>query len=335
MYINENMLNQLDCSLDENHREMVVMTMDYFRRHSHQRRGESGTQPPQLCSRSVSNFRDSAKSTISAGYGATVHPLVNTSWGVPTMMAANDARSIAILLSDIGGWGTKVRISTKNGIEYLILTGYPGLRNRLKGTRYKIGNAKLVDMGIGKYGIRGSTVKGFKLSCWVAVGIEVAEWLYSDERIWTDLFGAVGVELVKAGIATAVGYAAGVVAGLLITSAAAPLAFGAVFVFAVGIGLNVLDNHFGIKNSVKAGLRYATDHIEYFSDKIREINSTDLQRYAEQTVADIAASIADGLYKEAKDWVIRKTNLDGLNLPNWPSAPRMPSIPNLDLPRIF
>jgi len=329
------MLNQLDCSLDENHREMVVMTMDYFRRHSLRQNTETSTQPPQLCSRNVSNFMDSVKSTVGTVYGAAVHPGVNTNWGVPTVMAANDARSIGTLLRDIGGWNTKVRISTRNGIEYLILTGYPGLRNQLKGTRYKLENQKLVNLGIGKYGIRGSTVKGFKLSCWVAAGIEVAEWLYSDERIWTDLFGAVGVELVKAGIATAVGYAAAVAAGALFTAAAAPVAFGALFVFVVGIGLNILDNHFGIKNAVKSGLRYATEHIEYIRDKVREIKPGDLQKYAEKTASDIASNIVESLYEGAKDWVIRKIQPDGLDLPTWPSAPRMPSLPNLDIPRIF
>lgn len=85
----------------------------------------------------------------------------------------------------------------------------------------------------------------------MAVGIEVAEWAFNDEAVLTDLFGDIGVELVKAGIATTVGYAAGVFAGTLITAAAAPVAAGAIFVFIVGYGLNAIDNHYGIKTRSK------------------------------------------------------------------------------------
>ncbi|MNF63308.1 hypothetical protein D3C84_450060 [compost metagenome] len=98
----------------------------------------------------------------------------------------------------------------------------------MKGTRYGIRNAQLVEVGIGKYGIRGSSVKGFKLSCYVAVGIEVLEWVFNDEAVLSDLFAGVGVKLIKAGIATAIGYAAAMAAGALFTAAAFPVAVGAV-----------------------------------------------------------------------------------------------------------
>ncbi|WP_244858281.1 hypothetical protein [Pseudomonas sp. PP3] len=167
-------------------------------------------------------------------YNATVHSFVNTNWGVPAALGAYDAYNVGRLLSDIGGIGTKIRVLIKNGKRYVVLTGYPGLRNRLKGTRYGIRNAQLVEVGIGKYGIRGSSVKGFKLTCYVAVGIELLEWVFNDEAVLSDLFAGVGVELIKAGIATAIGYAAAMAAGALFTAAAFPVAVGAVVVFGIG-----------------------------------------------------------------------------------------------------
>jgi len=145
----------------------------------------------------------------------------------------------------------------------------------------------------------------------------------------SDLFGGIGVELIKAGIASALGYAAALAAGALFTAAAAPVIAGALVVFAVGLGLNALDNHFGIKNAVKAGLRYAVDHIEAIHKTITEIKPADLRRYAEETATNIAGRIADELYDEAKSWIIRKVRPDGIDLPNWPSAPRLPSMPSL------
>ncbi|WP_263261199.1 hypothetical protein [Pseudomonas sp. RIT-PI-S] len=100
--------------------------------------------------------------------------------------------NIGRLLRDIGGLGTKVRISVHNGRQYLILTGYPGLRRVLRGTRYGIRNPQLVEVGIGRYGIRGTSISGFKLSCYVAVGVEVLEWIFNDEAVMTDLFAGIG-----------------------------------------------------------------------------------------------------------------------------------------------
>ncbi|WP_225934153.1 hypothetical protein [Pseudomonas azerbaijanoccidentalis] len=262
-------------------------------------------------------------------YNATVHSFVNTNWGVPAALGAYDAYNVGRLLSDIGGIGTKIRVLIKNGKQYVVLTGYPGLRNRLKGTRYGIRNAQLVEVGIGKYGIRGSSVKGFKLSCYVAVGIEVLEWVFNDEAVLSDLFAGVGVELIKAGIATAIGYAAAMAAGALFTAAAFPVAVGAVVVFGIGIGLNVLDNQYGIKNSVKSGMRYALHNIEQLHEKATRISIKDLQIYTEKVATSVIGELIDQAYDETKSWIVRKIQPNDLPLPSWPKAPELPNISKL------
>lgn len=333
MSLSTSQLSELDREIDQNQREMLVISMDEINAHpgdfsSH----TSATQAPQVCSRTQPEMLNGTW-TAQSVYNSTLHEFVNTNWGVPTALGAYDAYNSARLLRDIGGFGTKVRVSTHNGKQYLILTGYPGLRNKLRGTRYGIRNAKVVELGIGRYGIRGSSITGFKISCWVAVGIEVLEWFFNDEAVMTDLFAGIGVELVKAGIATAVGYAAAAAFGAVFTAAALPVVVGAVVVFAIGIGLNALDNHYGIKNSVKAGMRYAVDNVSYLHEKATQITVKDLQNYAEETVANIAAEIADELYKEAKSWIIKKVQPRGLDLPNWPDAPRLPKLPGFNLPK--
>lgn len=85
-------------------------------------------------------------------YNGIPHTVVNTNCGVPAGMALIDIKNISILLRDIGGFGTEARISVHNGKQYLIITGYPGLRRKLKGTRYGVRNAQLLELGIGKYG---------------------------------------------------------------------------------------------------------------------------------------------------------------------------------------
>lgn len=333
MSLSTSQLSQLDREIDQNQREMIVIPMDQLSAHQAEPDPDMcATQAPQVCSRTQPGLLNGTWTTQSI-YNATAHEFVNTNWGVPTALGAYDAYNSARLLRDIGGFGTKTRVSTHNGRQYLILTGYSGLRNKLRGTRYGVRNAQLVELGIGKYGIRGSSISGFKLSCWVAVGVEVLEWFFNDEAVMTDLFAGVGVELIKAGIASAVGYAAAVAFGAVFTAAALPVVVGAVVVLAVGIGLNALDNHYGIKNSVKAGMRYAVDNISHLHEKATQITVKDLQNYAEEAVANIASEIADQLYKEAKSWIIRKVQPQEFSLPGWPNAPRLPKLPGFSVPK--
>ncbi|MNJ26995.1 hypothetical protein D3C77_214910 [compost metagenome] len=334
MSLSNSQLSQLDRELDHNQREMVVMPMDDLRAQAVAFDASSSTtQAPQVCSRTQTNMLNGVWSGTQSLYNATVHPFVNTNWGVPSALGAYDAYNVAKLLRDIGGFGTKVRISSHNGREYLILTGYPGLRNKLRGTRYGIRNAQLIDLGVGKYGIRGSSIIGFKLSCYVAVGVEILEWIFNDEAVMSDLFAGVGVELIKAGIASAVGYAAALAIGTVFTAAALPAIIGAVIVLAIGIGLNAIDNRYGVKNSVKAGMRYAIENLQDIQEKIAKISANDLKNYAEESITNVAAKIADEIYSEAKSWVIRKVQPRDFNLPNWPDAPKLPKFPGFILPK--
>jgi len=335
MFVSKVMLDQLAYEMEKNNREMVVMLLSDLRIDAKNVQGtHAATQPPQNCNLNQRYWLDCAWNEMKTNYNGIPHTFVNTNWGVPAGLAAVDAKNIAILLRDIGGFGTKARVSVRNGQEYLILTGYPGLRRKLKGTRYGVRNAQLLELGIGKYGIRGSSIQGFKISCWVAVGIEVAEWAFNDEAVLTDLFGGIGVELVKAGIATTVGYAAGVFAGTLITAAAAPVAAGAIFVFVVGYGLNVIDNHYGIKNAVKASLRHAVTHFENIQAQVTKIDVDEIKEEVEQSIADMAAQTAEYLYDEAKRWAIRKIQPGELRFPRLPSGGNLPMLNNFKIPKI-
>ena len=335
MSLSDTQLNKLDRDMDNNQQEMVVLSME----HSYALIAEyntsfgAGTQPPLICARTQPGMLDGLWGGTQSIYNATIHTAVNTTWATSTALGAYDAYNITRLLRDIGGIGTKIRISAKNGKQFVILTGYPGLRRRLNGTRYGIRNAELVEVGIGKYGIRGSSVAGFKLSCYVAVGIEVLEWIFNDEAVMSDLFAGVGVELIKAGIASAVGYAAAMAVGAVFTAAALPIVVGAVVVFAVGIGLNALDNKYGIKDSVKSGMRYAVDNVKLLHERATRITAKDLQRYTENIATQVVQGILDQAYDETKSWILRKIQPGDLPLPNWPKSPSLPNFSNFKLPK--
>lgn len=188
-------------------------------------------------------------------------------------------------------------------------------------------------MGIGRYGIRGSSVAGFKLSCYVAVGIEVLEWVFNDEALLSDLFAGIGVELIKAGIASAIGYAFATGFGAVVATAALPVVLGALVVFAVGFGLNEIDNRYGIKNSVKSGLRCAVDNISVLHEKATRISASDLQRYTEEVATSVIQAVIDQAYDETKSWILRKIQPGDIPLPNWPRVPELPNLSNFKLPK--
>ncbi|MBP0953930.1 hypothetical protein JTA33_26160 [Pseudomonas sp. 20GA0080] len=132
--------------------------------------------------------------------------------------------------------------------------------------------------------------------------------VFNDEAVLTDLFGGIGVELIKAGIATAHGYAAGLAAGAFFSAAALPVVVGAIIVFAVGIGLNELDNRYNIKSSVKSGMRYAADNVAELHETLTKISAKDLRVYTEDLATGILQSLMDKAVDETKSWVLKKSN---------------------------
>ncbi|WP_415639809.1 hypothetical protein [Pseudomonas floridensis] len=135
------------------------------------------------------------------------------------------------------------------------------------------------------------------------------EWFFNDEAVLTDLFGGIGVELIKAGIATALGYAAGLAAGAFFGAPALPVVVGAIIVFAVGIGLNELDNRYNIKSSVKAGMRYAADNVAELDETLTKISAKDLRVYTEDLATGILQSLMDKAVDETKSCALKKSNL--------------------------
>lgn len=337
MGLNSSQLTQLDRQMDENRTELVIMSReDAVHLAASNERRQSPCIPLKVCSRSQNWMLDGIRGATQPVYNDSIHRLVNTSWGSPVLLAVNDTYDLTLLLRNIGGFGTQIRYSTYRGQQYVILTGRPGLRQILRGTRYGIRNAQLVEFGIGHYGIRGSSLAGFRLSCYVAVGIEVLEWFFSDEATVADLLGGVFVELVKAGIGSAIGYAVATLVAGVAASAAMPLVAGAAMIFVVGIALNAIDNEMEIKATVKASLNYAVEHVQLITEKIQPIDTRTLERYKNDVINSVTDAVIDTAVDEAKSWLLDK--IPSRLIPstpdfNWPKAPNLPRLPNFNLPK--
>ena len=325
MSLSNAQLDALDRELDENQRELIILPMDGpVTRIPPFTTVPSPTKAPQICTRTQPGLLDGAWGKTQAAYNGTVHKYVNTNAGVPSALAAYDVYNFAKFYRDIGGFGTKVKISTHNGRQYLVLTGYPGLRNKLKGTRYGLRNPQLVEMGIGKYGMRGTSISGFKLSCYVAVGIEVLEWVFDDEAVISDLFVGIGIEFIKAAIATLVGYLAALAFGMAAPFAVVFVAAGAAFVLITGYQLNVLDKDYKIKETVKAAARNKLHEIEDILGKFTKIAIYQFQALIENNLPKESPNDIISFHGDSKSYVTRKIQTNGYGFAGWPLPPRLP-----------
>ena len=147
-----------------------------------------------------------------------------------------DAYSLQQVLKEMGITG-RATVKTIKGKEYVVLSGYPGLRKTLTGTKYGVKNAKIVQMGIGPAGIAKSAFKGGGITIVLTVGADILEAVVNDEDLMTSKLGfTIVTDVGKAGIGAAIGYAASMLAIGATSIAAAPLAVGIV----VGVGISLL-----------------------------------------------------------------------------------------------
>lgn len=155
-----------------------------------------------------------------------------------------DGVTLARLVNDLGIRG-KVVTKDINGRQYVIFGGYAGLRNIFRGTRYSADHHKVVQMGIGKLGMKHLVKAGARLTIYITVPLSVLECILKDQVTMSALVGTVTADLVKVGIAGIAGFSV----GLLAVTASAPAAL-TVFL-AIGVGLvtsmavEYIDAHYG------------------------------------------------------------------------------------------
>ncbi|MDH0777051.1 hypothetical protein N5C96_26905 [Delftia tsuruhatensis] len=202
-----------------------------------------------------------AQSALGRYWTQTASPNAGKPWTIPASMLANDAYLFTrtLIALRLAGARTYVKATPKG--TYIIITGRAGFRgNLLQGTRFLTTNPRMVQMGLGMRGLQGVARGGFILSLVVGIGVESLDFIFNDEKTMHDLVGGIGVEAVKAGLATMVGLGAGLVVGVgAATLAILPLVTMAVAVFLSGIALNKIDEIWDIKKNVIFALKMQTD----------------------------------------------------------------------------
>ncbi|WP_017405240.1 hypothetical protein [Delftia tsuruhatensis] len=197
-----------------------------------------------------------AHSALGQYWTHTASPTAGKPWVAPASLMVSDAYLITKTLIALGLAGARSYIKTTATGTYIIITGYAGLRRQLlQGTRFLAANPRMVQMGLGIRGLQNVAKGGFLLSLVVGTGIETLDFIFNDEKTMHDLVGGIGVEAVKAGLATMIAISAGALTASVTTLVIFPLGAMALAIFATGALLNYTDQRWKIKQNVITALK--------------------------------------------------------------------------------
>ena len=152
------------------------------------------------------------------------------------------------------------------GKTYIKITGYPGMRRILEGTRYAVDHPQMLEMGIGIRGLGNALIKGTRFCIFASMAWRVIELIFKSDYDLVDFLVDITMDAAKAVVASVV---IGVIAGAL-TLWSVPIIIIAGIVIIAGIYLNInlneLDDMQGLSISLKEKLRIALTEYQRVND---------------------------------------------------------------------
>ena len=110
------------------------------------------------------------------------------------LISYKDAGKIVFTLK---GLGVKAVQYSYGGKMYVKITGYPSLRRILNGTRYRVNHPKLLELGIGKAGVRAGTISGAKFCIWFSACWRLVELIFRSDHDVAAFLGNITMDVAK------------------------------------------------------------------------------------------------------------------------------------------
>jgi hypothetical protein len=162
-----------------------------------------------------------------------------------------DTYTLSLVCKDLGLNGRATPKVIK-GRQYIVLSGYAGFRNHLPGTVYSASNRKIIQMAIGSLGITNMVKRGARLTIYLTVPLTILECILRDQATMSSLIGHLATDLAKIGISAIMSQIFGLLAGAMVSSAAAPIFVAiAVCVFSAW-ALEEIDSRYGLTDKLVA-----------------------------------------------------------------------------------
>lgn len=117
-------------------------------------------------------------------------------WIINYGVNGKDIVTTSMLISQLGSFGIRATTYINHkGTELIKLSGYPGIRKVLNAPVFAAKNPKIVDVGIGKYGLRNSIVGGARLTFYVAATYRTVDFILNDETSLAEFLGALTTDV--------------------------------------------------------------------------------------------------------------------------------------------
>ena len=177
-------------------------------------------------------------------------------WVSPAKDALGSAQLFKKMATDFASWkGAKVVYSRSSaGHQLVTFKGWPANRSIVRGTRYRVDHPKMIELQIGKPGLRAAAKDSARFGVYLVVAVDIADYLMRDKATLGELLGTLTVDIPGVLLASAVGAAAGsAVAGTALGTALVvgsfalgPMLVAFVVGVAVGYALSQIDSHYKI-----------------------------------------------------------------------------------------
>lgn len=198
----------------------------------------------------------------------------------------------SMIISKLGSFGIKATVYINHkGTELIKFTGCPGIRKVLNAPVFALKNPKVVELGIGKYGLGKSIIEGARLTFYVAAAYRTLDFILNDETHLSQFIGSLATDVAKIGIASAISWGVGTIISGVVSTVAVPLVVVVVAGLVTAIGLNYLDEKFGVTDKVVA---YIEASQQEFVEKAREI---------ERGLWDLGAMYVDRMLDKGREVV--------------------------------
>ncbi len=213
-------------------------------------------------------------------------------------MNGKDIVTTSMVISKLGSLGIKATVEVNHlGHEILKLSGWPNIRKILNAPRFRLDNPKVVDVGIGKYGLKNSIISGARLTFYVAAAYRTVDFILNDETSLSRYIGSLATDIAKIGIASAVSWTAGAITMALTSFAVGPLVVTVGVGLFASVGLNYFDDKYKITDRVVAHIEHAQQEAV---EKAREIESGFL---------DLSKMFVDGLLDTGREIFVSELRL--------------------------
>lgn len=127
-----------------------------------------------------------------------------------------------------------------NGRQHISFKGNHKLRSYLRGTRYRLTNPTVVNMGIGQTGLSNAARGAVYITAIISASLNGLQWVFDENFGWSNFTRNVSSDLVVAAIAAAAGYFASIVVARTVKKAVVIGGVGFGVGIFVGQGLNLI-----------------------------------------------------------------------------------------------